>query len=207
MASIVTGFGRHYISLFDHPCSLEIDWIDMSNFNPEELKYYALIFGVILLVVFLYRKAIKKVQKDQEARLKEKSGYKPAVAKSQVEKPAMTEEQFNKAWKSLSYLILLAGAGNLYMAYTAIRSAIQPNGLWVWWIDAVFSVLAAIAAFFMWRKKEKLWVFIYFILLLVPIFLFMSIKGTPFKVGALIHLFPLVLLYFALKPIWSGMKQ
>ncbi len=178
----------------------------MSNFNPEELKYYALIFGVILLVVFLYRKAIRKVQKDQEAKLKGQTGYKPA-ARVPAEKPAMTEEQFNKAWKNLSYLILLAGVGNLYMAYTAIRSAIQPNGLWVWWVDAVFSILAAGAAFLMWRKREKLWVFIYFILLLVPIFLFMSIKGTPFKVGALIHLFPLVLLYFALKPIWAGMKQ
>ena len=178
----------------------------MSNFNPEELKYYALIFGVILLVVFLWRKAVRKVRKDQEAKLKEKSGYKPAT-RVMTEKPAMTEEQFNKAWKSLSYLILLAGVGNLYMAYTAIRSATQPDGLWVWWVDAVFSILAAGAAFMMWRKRQKLWVFIYFILLLVPIFLFMSIKGSPFKVGALIHLFPLVLLYFALKPIWAGMKE
>jgi uncharacterized membrane protein len=90
----------------------------MSNFNPEELKYYALIFGVILLVVFLYRKAIRKVQKDQEAKLKEKSGYKPAV-RVPAEKLEMTEEQFNRAWRNLSYLILLAGIGNLYMAYTA----------------------------------------------------------------------------------------
>jgi hypothetical protein len=178
----------------------------MANFNPEELKYYALIFGVILLVVFIYRKAMKKVLRDQEAKLKEKSSYKPA-ARVTSEKPAMTEVQFNKAWRNLSYLILLAGVGNLYMAYTALRSAIQPNGAWVWWVDVVFSVLAAGAAFMMWRKKEKLWVFIYFVLLLVPVFLFMSIKGTPFKVSALIHLFPLVLLYFALKPIWTGMKQ
>jgi len=179
----------------------------MSNFNPDELKYYALIFGVILLVVFIYRKSIKKVREKQAAKLKEQSGYKPAAARVQAESSAMTEEQFNKVWKNLSYLILLAGIGNLYMAYTAIRSAIQPDGLWVWWIDAVFSIFAAAAAFMMWRKKEKLWVFIYFILLLVPIFLFMSIKGSPFKVSALIHLFPLVLLYFALKPIWTGMKQ
>ena len=68
-------------------------------------------------------------------------------------------------------------------------------------------LIIGVAAWMMWRKKEKLWVFIYFILLLVPIFLFMSIKGTPFKISALIHLFPLVLLYFALKPIWAGMKQ
>jgi hypothetical protein len=178
----------------------------MSNFNPEELKYYALIFGVILLVVFIYRKAIKKVREKQATKLKEQSGFKPA-ARVQAERPALPEEQCNKVWKHLSYLILLAGVGNLYMAYTAIRSATQPNGLWVWWIDAVFSIFAAAAAFMMWRKKEKLWVFIYFILLLVPIFLFMSIKGSPFKVSALITLFPLVLLYLALKPIWTGMKQ
>ena len=179
----------------------------MTTFNPEELKYYALIFGIILLVIVLYRKAIKKVNTMQEGKLKGQPGYKAAAARAPLEKPALTEEQFARAWKNLSYLILMAGLGNLYMAYTAVRSATQTTGLWVWWIDAVFSTLAAAAAWMMWRKKEKLWVFIYFILLLVPIFLFMSIKGAPFKISALIHLFPLVLLYFALKPIWAGMKQ
>jgi len=176
----------------------------MSNFNPEELKYYALIFGVILLLLFTYRKAMKKINSDQEKKRKAQSGYKATVP---VEKPVMTEEQFNKSWKYLSYMLLLAGAGNLYMAYTALKSALQPGGLWVWWVDAVFSILAAVAAFFIWRKKEKIWAFIYFIFLLVPIFLFMSIKGTPFKISAMIHLFPLVLLYFVLRPVWDGLKQ
>ena len=38
----------------------------MSEFNPAELKYYAIIFGVILLILFTYRKAVKKVRNDQE---------------------------------------------------------------------------------------------------------------------------------------------
>ena len=159
----------------------------------------------MLLIVFAYRKAIKKVSKDQEAKIKAQSAYRPPVATT---KPVMTEDQFNKAWKSLSYMLLLAGAGNLYMAYTSLVSALNASfGQWVWWVDVVFSMLAALAAFLIWRKKEKLWVFVYFIFLLVPIFLFMSIKGQPFKVSAMIHLFPLILLYFALRPVWDGMKN
>lgn len=177
----------------------------MPTFNPDELKWYALIFGVMLLIVIAYRKAMKKVRGDQEAKMKGQSAYKPPSA---VTKPVMTEEQFNKAWKSLSYMLLLAGAGNLYMAYTSLTSALNASfGAWVWWVDVVFSVLAALAAFLIWRKREKLWVFVYFVFLLVPIFLFMSIKGQPYKVSAMIHLFPLILLYFALRPVWEGMKN
>lgn len=170
--------------------------------NLSEIKWLLLIFGIVLLIVIFYRKAVNKVKKDQEAKNATRTVKTPPL-----EKPKLTEDQFNKSWKSLSYLLLLAAAGNLYMSYTAVKSAIQPNGLWVWWIDAVFSLLAAVAAWFIWRKKEKLWVFIYFIFLCIPIFLFMSIKGEPFKVSALIHLFPLVLLYFALKPVWENLKN
>lgn len=177
----------------------------MPTFNPDELKWYALIFGVILLLVFTYRKAMKKVQKDQAEKLKTQSAYKPPAP---ITKPVMSEEQFNKAWKSLSYMLLLAGAGNLYMAYTALNSALNSSfGKWVWWVDVVFSVLAALAAFLIWRHRQKFWVVVYFVFLLIPVFLFMSIKGQPFKISAMIHLFPLVLLYFALRPIWSGMKD
>lgn len=179
--------------------------LNMPTFNPDELKWYALIFGIILLIVFAYRKAMKKVRSDQEAKMKAQSAYKPPAA---VSKQGMTEEQFNKAWKSLSYMLLLAGAGNLYMAYTALVSAMNASfGKWVWWVDVVFSILAAVAAFLIWRRKEKLWVFVYFFFLLIPIFLFMSIKGQPFKISAMIHLFPLVLLYFVLRPIWDGLKN
>lgn len=175
----------------------------MSNFNPEELKWYALIFGVILLIVFIYRKATKKVISDREKKAKAQSAYRPVVS---TEKPAMTEEQFTRSWKSLSYLLLLAGAGNLYMAYNAVTKAIQAGGLWVWWVDFAFSIIAAGAAVMIWRKKTKNWIFVYFAATLVPLFLFMSIQGQVYKISALIHLFPLVLLYFVLKPVWSYLK-
>jgi hypothetical protein len=175
----------------------------MAEFNPAELKYYALIFGVILLIVYAYRRAIKKVQSKHQDQLKEKVPYIPATPS---EKPGLTEEQFNRSWKALSYMLLLAGAGNLYMAYTALRSAIQTGGLWVWWVDAAFSILAAFFAYLTWRKRSKNWVFAYFIATMIPLFIFMSIQGPPFKISAMIHLFPLVLLYFVLKPVWNDMQ-
>ncbi len=174
----------------------------MPGISNVELKFLLLIFGIMLLVVFLVRKAVKKVRKDQE--LKSTTKKIPV----QAEKPKLTEEQFTRSWKGLSYLLLFAAAGNLYMVYTAVRSALQASaGAWIWWIDAIFSLLAAAAAVFIWYKKSKLWVYIYFIFTLLPIFLFMSIKGTNYKVSALIHLFPLVLLYFVLQPVWRNLKD
>ena len=68
------------------------------------------------------------------------------------------------------------------MVYTGVRSALTvSSGAWIFWIDAIFSLAAAIAAVFIWRTKKKIWVFIYFIFTLVPIFLFMSIKGQQLK--------------------------
>lgn len=175
----------------------------MSGFNSDELKYYALIFGVVLLLVYAYRKATKKVRKDQEAKAKMASEYKPA---KKVEKPVMTEEAFSHSWKNLSFLLLLAGAGNLYMAYNAIMSLLETDGLWVWWIDAFCSIAAAGFSVLLWRRKTKNWVFAYFMATLIPLFVFMSIQGTNFKISAMIHLFPLVLLYFVLKPVWGYLK-
>ena len=177
----------------------------MSEFNPAELKYYALIFGVILVILIAYRRAVKKVQRDRETRNKEKPGYK-APAPVQVEKPRLTEEQFKHSWKSLSYLLLLAGAGNLYMAYTALTKALAVPEVWVWWVDVVCSVAAAIFVVLTWRLKSKSWIFAYFIATMIPIFVFMSVKGSEFKISAMIHLFPLVLLYFVLKPVWNNLE-
>lgn len=173
----------------------------MDGLNLTELKYLLLIFGIIFLAIFLVRKAVKKVKNEQEAK---GSNRKKAIP---IEKPKLTEDQFNRSWKSLSYLLLLAAAGNLYMVYTSLRSALTLPNAWVWWIDAIFSLLAAVAAVILWRKKEKLWVYIYFIFTCIPVFLFMSIQGTNFKVSALIHLFPLVLFYFVLQPVWSNLKD
>ncbi len=166
-----------------------------------DLKFVALVFAIILLVVIGVRQSIKKAKKKQETLTQ------PVKTKPVQQKPRMTEEQFTKSWKNLSYLMLLAAAGSLYMVYVAVKSALaaDPGVGWVFWIDAAFSFLAAIAAVIVWRMASKSMVYLYFGLTLVPIILFMSIKG--FKINALIHLFPLVLLYFVLKPIWENMKN
>lgn len=164
------------------------------------LPLILIVFGIAFLVVFLTRKAIRKANKDRAAK----------AATSQKLKPApeikLTDEQFNKIWKNLSYLILLAGAGNLYMVYTAVNAALV-SGIVFFWVDAFFSLAAAISAYFLWKLRRKLWVFIYFTCNLIPVFLFMSFKGPGFKESALIHLFPLVLLYFVLKPVWNNLDD
>ncbi|MHC1783882.1 MAG: hypothetical protein AB9891_14205 [Anaerolineaceae bacterium] len=166
-----------------------------------DLKFVALVFAIILLVVVGVRQSIKKANKRLEM------DQKPVKTREIPQKPRMTEEQYSKAWNNLSYLILLAAAGSLYMVYVAVKSALaaDPGVGWVFWIDACFSFLAAIAAVIVWRKPSKSMVYLYFGLNLVPIVLFMSIKGV--KINALIHLFPLVLLYFVLKPVWENMKD
>jgi len=165
-----------------------------------DLKLVLLVFGIAFLVVLLTRKAIRKVKKDQEIQEKSPKNKLP------VAKLKLSEEQFNKSWKSLSYLLLLAAAGNLYMVYTASQAAIS-SGLFFFWVDAVFSLIAAVAAFLIWRSRQKTWVYIYFGFILIPIAMFMSFKGPGFKESALIHLFPLVLLYFVLKPVWDNLKN
>lgn len=167
-----------------------------------DYKIILLIFLIIFLVVILASKAAKKVNKERAS----KGRFAEKLPES--EKPRMTEDQFNRSWKALSYLLLLAALGNLYMVYTSVRSAVSvSSGAWIFWVDAIASLAAAGAAVMIWRSQQKLWVFVYFIITIIPIFLFMSLKGTAFKVGALIHLFPLVLLYFVLRPIWTNMKN
>jgi hypothetical protein len=185
--------------------------LDASKFSPlivqetgnpmPDLKFVALVFGIILIIVLGVRQGLKKAKKLQE------TGVKPVKNKELPQKPKMTEEQFNKSWKNLSYLLLLAAAGSLYMVYMAVKSALASSTgvAWVYWFDAGFSLAAAAACVFIWLLRRKTMVFLYFSFTIIPILLFMSIKG--FKINALIHLFPLVLLYFVLKPIWESMKN
>jgi hypothetical protein len=157
-----------------------------------DLKFVALVFGIILLIVLGVRQSIKKAKKKQET-----SGT-TVKMKEVPTKPKLTEEQFIKTWKNLSYLLLLAAIGSLYMVYVAVKSALPagPAVSWVYWTDAGFSLAASAAAVFIWRLKTKS---------MVLLVLFMSLKG--FKINALIHLFPLVLLYFVLKPVWDNLKN
>jgi hypothetical protein len=171
---------------------------------PIDIKFVLLVFAIIFLVVLLVGKAVKKVRKDRLTAIP------PSKKTSPIQEKVLTEEQFQKTWKSLSYLLLVAAAGSLYMVYTAVKSALDPQMASVaiiYWIDAVFSLAAAVIAFFIWKKKTKTMVIVYFLFTLIPILMFMSIKGTPFKISALIHLFPLVLLYFVLKPVWSNLEN
>ncbi len=164
------------------------------------LQFGLLVFGIVFLIVMLTRKAIKKTKANKDLR-----NVAPKY-QSAPQKTILTEEQFNKTWKNLSYLILLAAAGNLYMVYTAVKAALA-SGIFVFWIDAIFSLLAAISAFFLWKIRRKTWVYIYFAFTLIPAFMFMSLKGPGFKESALIHLFPLVLIYFVVKPVWDNLED
>jgi membrane protein implicated in regulation of membrane protease activity len=120
------------------------------------LKFVALVFGIIFLVVLLVRRAVKKVNKERQ----ENKGRIYKKEPSPV-KPDLSEEQFNRSWKSLSYLLLLAAAGSLYMVYNGIRSALAAD-LTAWqilfWIDAILSLAAAAAAVVVWQTRSKLWV-------------------------------------------------
>jgi hypothetical protein len=171
---------------------------------PIDIKFVLLVFAIIFLVVLLVGKAVKKVRKDRLAAVPPNTKPSPNVEKK------LTEDQFQKTWKSLSYLLLVAAAGSLYMVYTAVRSALDPQMAPVaiiYWIDALFSLAAAVTAFFIWKNKTKTMVIVFFLFTIIPILMFMSIKGTPFKISALIHLFPLVLLYFVLKPVWNNLEN
>jgi hypothetical protein len=163
-----------------------------------DLKFVLLVFGIVFLLVLLTSKAIKKVRKGRVA-----PGV-VAIKPSPEPSNKLADDQFYKTWKSLSYLLLLVAAGNLYMMYTGVVSALETDSV-IFWIDAVCSLAAALAAVMIWLKKSKTMVVVYFIFTLIPILIFMSIKF--YKLNALIHLFPLVLLYFVLKPVWDNLEN
>jgi len=162
-----------------------------------EIKTVLLIFGIVLLILVLTRKAIRK-QKTQPL-----SPVKSAQAPAPEIKPRMTEEQFNKSWKSLSYLMLLAAAGNLYMLYNSVRGALETQS-YILWIDAVFSLAAAVIAVFIWRLHRRNLVIAYMVITIIPVMFFIS---TGHSTDGIIRLFPLMLVYFAVKPVWEYIDQ
>jgi hypothetical protein len=158
-----------------------------------DLKTALLIFGFVFLLLALTRTVTRK-------QLTKSS---PAARPAQAAKPEaplrMTEEQFRKSWRSLSYLMLLAAAGNLYMLYNSAQQARQ-TGSYFLWLDALFSLAAAVVAVLIWRLPRKILVIAYIILTVIPIMFFIS---TGHGLDGLIHLFPLVLVYFVVKPVWE----
>jgi len=161
-----------------------------------DLKTVLLIFGLVFLLLLATRKVTRKG----------KTSAMSQVARERVapaDNPRMTEEQFNKSWKSLSYLMWLAAAGNLYMMYNAIKGALETQS-YILWIDAGFSLAAAVIAVLIWRLHLRNLVIAYMVITVIPIMFFMS---TGHSMDGIIRLFPLVLVYFAVKPVWEYMDQ
>lgn len=158
-----------------------------------DLKTVLLIFGVVFLMLITTRKVIRK----QKSRSLHQD--KPARAQKPTTKPRMSEDEFNKSWKSLSYLMLFSAAGNLYMAYNSLMGALDTMS-YILWIDVVFSLLAAVIAVLIWRLHRKDLVFAYLVITIIPIMIFIS---TGHSLDGITHLFPLMLVYFAVKPVWE----
>lgn len=160
-----------------------------------DFKTVLLIFGVVFLLLVITRNVIRKQESSSLNRVKPAQEQKPVV------KPRMTEEQFKKSWKSLSYLMLLAAAGNLYMAYNSLKGALETQS-YILWMDVLFSLFAAVIAVFIWRLHRKNLVVAYLIITIIPIMVFIS---TGHSLDGIVHLFPLMLVYFVVKPVWDYM--
>jgi hypothetical protein len=160
-----------------------------------DFKTVLLIFGFVFILLVVTRAVFRKLK------MQPPSQTKSAPAGAPETKPRMTEEQFKKSWRSLSYLMLLAAAGNLYMLYNSVVGALE-TGSYFLWIDALFSAIAAVLAVFIWRLYRKSLVFAYMIVTVLPIMFFIS---TGHSLDGIIRLFPLMLVYFAVKPVWEYM--
>lgn len=157
-----------------------------------DIKTVILIFVTVFLLLVLTQRVIRNQKKQV-------SGQTTNKPSEMVAKPRMTEEQFNKSWKSLSYLMLFAAAGNLYMAYNSLRMALDTQS-YILWMDTVFSLAAAFLAVLIWRLHRRILVIVYLILTVLPIMVFLS---TGHSLDGLLHIFPLMLVYFAVKPVWD----
>ena len=73
----------------------------------------------------------------------------------------------------------------------------------VFWIDCGVSVVAAIVAVVLWRKKTKDLVYGYMGIIIVQVMFFLS---TGKYLIAMVHLFPLVMVYLVIKPVWNRMN-
>jgi sterol desaturase/sphingolipid hydroxylase (fatty acid hydroxylase superfamily) len=161
-----------------------------------DFKTVLLIFGIVFLFLVLTRKAIRKQKAPSPGQGKSAQPAQP------VDKPRMTEEQFMKSWKGLSYLLLLAAAGNLYMAYNSLTGALETQS-YILWMDVFFSLAAAVTAFLLWLLHRRKLVILYLVITILPIMLFIS---TGHALDGLMRLFPLVLVYFVVQPVWEYLE-
>lgn len=161
-----------------------------------DYKTIILVFGILVLAVIFIRKAILKQKQELE------NPVRPPKIQSKKKGTELTDSQFEKQWKSMSYLLFLAALGNLYSAYVSIRGAIETMST-VLWIDGFLSMIAAAVAVIFWRKRLKDLAYGYMGIIILQVMFFLS---TGKYLIAMVHLFPLVIVYLVVKPVWDKMS-
>lgn len=155
-----------------------------------------LIAGILVLVVIFTRKAIIKQRQWLE------NPVRPPKEKTKKKTAEISDTQFKTQWRSMSYLLFFAALGNLYTAYNSGRGAMETMST-VLWIDCGLSIVAAVIAIFLWQKKLKDITFGYMGIIILQVMFFMA---TGKYIVALVHVFPLVLVYMVVKPVWDSME-
>ena len=161
-----------------------------------DYKTIFLILGILFLVVIFTRKAILKQKQELEHPVR------PPKIQPKKQGLELSDVQFERQWKSMSYLLFLAALGNLYSAYVSIRGALETMST-VFWIDGSLSIAAAIVAVIVWRKRNKDLVYGYMGIIILQVMFFLS---TGKYLIAMVHLFPLVIVYLVVKPVWNRMS-
>ena len=97
------------------------------------------------------------------------------------------------------YLLFLAALGNLYSTYISFRSAMSTMST-VLWIDGALSVIAAVTIIIFWRKRVKDIAFAYMGIIILQVMFYLA---TGQYLIAMVHVFPIVLVYIVVKPVWD----
>jgi len=156
----------------------------------------ALAVGILILVVIFTIKAINK-QKKELAELTP-----PARVTHNKQQEEKANQRVARQWKATGILLDLAAIGNMYSAFVSTSSALK-NGSWILWIDAGLSVIAAVVVMVLKLKRDLNLVYLYVGIILLPSLFFLA---TGQYIPAVIHLFPLVLVYLVINPVRKDMK-
>ncbi len=161
-----------------------------------DYKTIFLVVGILLLVVIFTRKAILKQRKEME------NPVRPPKIMPKKKGEVLTESQFELQWKSMAYLLFLAAIGNLYSAYVSVKNAMITMST-VLWIDGALSVIAAITIIIFWRKRLKDIAYAYMGIIILQVMFFLA---TGEYLVAMVHVFPIVLVYLVVKPVWNSLE-
>ncbi len=160
-----------------------------------DYKTIFLVVGIIILIAIFTRKAILKQKRELE------NPVRPPKVKPKKNGHVLTDVQFEIQWKSMAYLLFLAALGNLYSAYISFRSAMSTMST-VLWIDGALSVIAAVTIIIFWRKRVKDIAFAYMGIIILQVMFYLA---TGQYLIAMVHVFPIVLVYIVVKPVWDSL--